>query len=311
MARTRSVKPDDFLDDVLGAEGFPVEAHFLRVGLNCLADKEGRLEDRPQKIAAQIFPYRHSLNVAQLLARLEHVGSIRRYTVAGQRYIQLVGFSESQNPHPNEAKSRLPGPELHDGGTATPAHVITGTIQEAREDSPSRHLISDPCSLASDPGSLISSSPPGGSGVGKGDSVARVTQPPLLTVVASGPTPEDLQALWNRLAVPKGLARWESLSKARRRAAQLALDACSDLGRWEAWLSSELKNPWNLGENPNRWRADVEWFLRVKTRDKVADFDPLAPPRRPQGAQHGVYGPPGSVDTSGFSAEDIQGGGGA
>jgi hypothetical protein len=152
MARTRNIKPDDFLDDALGAEDFPLAAHFLRVGLNCLADKEGRLEDRPQKIRAQVFPYRTSLDVEDLLAKLAQVNSIRRYSVGGQRFIQLVGFTEAQNPHPNEAKSRLPGPELHDGGNATPAHVITGAIQKPRDDTPGRHLISDPGSLISDQG---------------------------------------------------------------------------------------------------------------------------------------------------------------
>lgn len=290
MARTRNIKPDDFLDDVLGAEDFPIEAHFLRVGMNCLADKEGRLEDRPQKIRAQIFPYRTSLDVEDLLAKLVQAKSIQRYSVGGQRFIQLVGFVESQNPHPNEAKSRLPGPELHNVGNDTPAHVITGAIPKPREDTPGRHLISDPGSLISDPGSLISSSPPQVAEVGKDESPEVVTQQPLLTVVEGGPRPEDLQALWNRLAVPKKLGAWESMSKPRRRAARLALEACPDLKRWEAWLTAELQNPWNLGDNPRGWRADVDWFLRVKTRDKVADFDPANAPRRPRGAQLGYYG---------------------
>jgi hypothetical protein len=147
----------------------------------------------------------------------------------------------------------------------------------------------------------------------KGDGVKEETaalgspdQQPLLTVVSSSPKPEDLQALWNRLAVPRGLGRWESMSTARRKAAQLALEACPDLGRWEAWLASELQNPFNLGENSSRWRADVDWFLRVKTRDKVRDFDPATAPRRPQGAQLGVYsGKDGTGDT--LTYEDIHG----
>lgn len=309
MARTRSIRPDDFLDETLGAEDFPVAAHLLRLGLNCLADKEGRLEDRPQRIRAQIFPYRTSLNVEELLQKLEQVGSIRRYAVAGTRFIQLVGFSEAQNPHPNEAKSRLPGPELHDGGTATPPHVITGSIPEPREGTPARHLISDPGSLISDPGSLISSPPPSAD-VGKSAEVGEEGgQPVLVAVAGGGPRPEDLQAIWNKLAGPKKLGRWVKLTDDQRRLARLSLKACPDLSTWEAWLSAELQNPWNLGENPSGWRAGVDWLLRVKTRGQVANFDPAAQPRRPQGAQHGHYGPLGSVDTSGFSAEDIQGSG--
>lgn len=303
MARTRNIKPDDFLDDVLGAEDFPIEAHFLRVGLNCLADKEGRLEDRPQKIRAQIFPYRSSLDVETLLARLVQANSIRRYSVGGQRFIQLVGFAESQNPHPNEAKSRLPGPELHDGGIDTPAHVITGAIQKPREDTPGRHLISDPGSLISDPGSLISSHPPAAEeGGDRGGTDDGLQQPLLTSVPPAGPRAEDLQALWNRLAVPKKLGRWVKITEDQRRIARLAFKTCSDLPTWEAWLTAEFQNPWNLGDNPSGWRADVEWLLRVKTRNKVANFDPAHAPRRPSGAQHGTY-----TEGETLTAEDING----
>jgi hypothetical protein len=100
-----------------------------------------------------------------------------------------------------------------------------------------------------------------------------------------GPRPEDLQALWNRLAVPKGLMRWEGMSDKRRAAARESLKACADLGRWEGWLVSELSNPFNLGQNDSGWRADVDWLLRVKSRDKVRDFDPSARPVRGLSAQ--------------------------
>jgi hypothetical protein len=131
----------------------------------------------------------------------------------------------------------------------------------------------------------------------------------LRLVETTTPKPEDLQALWNRLAIAKKLGRWVKLTDDQRRLARLALKTCPDLPTWEAWLTAELQNPWNLGENPSRWKADVEWFLRVKTRNKVANFDPAALPSRPQGAQHGDYGPRGSVDRTGFTAEDIHGGG--
>lgn len=164
------MRADDFLDEVLGAEDFPVEGHLLRLGLNCLADREGLLEDRPRKIAAQILPYRPGVDVDGLLDRLQAAGSIRRYTVGGQRLIQLIGFVEQQNPHPNEAKSRLPPPPLQDNGTVTPAHVITGTIPRTSEPiretpEPSPRVTPDPGSLITDPGSLTSDPGAGGAPV--------------------------------------------------------------------------------------------------------------------------------------------------
>jgi hypothetical protein len=135
-------------------------------------------------------------------------------------------------------------------------------------------------------------------------------QRPLLAVVPTPkPAPEELQAIWNRVAVPKGLGRWEAMSPARRTAARLALEACPALAQWEAWLVAELQNPFNLGQNDGRWRADVDWFLRVKTRDKVRDFDPARAPPRPRGAQIGHYGEPGKGDE--ITDEDINGPAGA
>lgn len=87
-----------------------------------------------------------------------------------------------------------------------------------------------------------------------------------------GPNPEALRELWNRLAPPKGLQRWEAMGDDRKRLARLSLAACPDLARWEAWLTYELGRPFNLGETG--WRADVDWLLRAKTRNLVLDFNP-------------------------------------
>lgn len=91
---------------------------------------------------------------------------------------------------------------------------------------------------------------------------------------AAGPDPEPLRALWNRLAPPKGLHAWVGMSKQRAAAARAALAAVPDLGRWEAFLAAKLSDPFHLGQNDRGWRADVDWLLRTKTRDAVADFNP-------------------------------------
>lgn len=126
---------------------------------------------------------------------------------------------------------------------------------------------------------------PQGEGEGGEDKPEASGQQPLLTVASSSPRPEDLQSLWNRLAVPRGLMRWEGMSDKRRAAARESLKACPDLARWEAWLASELSNAFNLGQNDSGWRADVDWLLRVKSRDRVRDFDPAARPARRMSVQ--------------------------
>lgn len=108
MARIRSIKIDLFLDD--GLESVSLEAHFLLAGLPVLADRAGRLEDKPKRIHAQIFPYRPTVDTAALLVELEDTGHIRRYEAGGQRYIEVCGWDRDQRPHVNEPKSSIPPP---------------------------------------------------------------------------------------------------------------------------------------------------------------------------------------------------------
>lgn len=121
------------------------------------------------------------------------------------------------------------------------------------------------------------------------DGAHPVTQPPLFAVEASpekpkkkpAPDPETLREVWNRIAPPLGFQVWEAMGDDRKRDARLALEAVSDLAKWEAWLRYELARPWNRGENSDGWKANVEWLLRKKTRNLVADFNPATAPKPP------------------------------
>jgi hypothetical protein len=116
------------------------------------------------------------------------------------------------------------------------------------------------------------------------DDAQPVAQPPLFAVETppekpkrkTGPDPETLRAVWNRIAPPLGFQVWEAMGDDRKRDARLALEACPDLAKWEAWLRHELARPWNRGENDDGWKANVAWFLRKKNRDLVIDFSPTA-----------------------------------
>jgi hypothetical protein len=135
VARIRSIKIDLFLDD--GLESVSLEAHFLLAGLPVLADRAGRLEDKPKRIHAQIFPYRPSIDTAALLVELEQTGHIRRYEVAGVRYIEVSGWDRDQRPHVNEPKSTIPAPQpdstAHCHSHAQGIHELNHGIQ-AHED---------------------------------------------------------------------------------------------------------------------------------------------------------------------------------
>jgi hypothetical protein len=77
-------------------------------GLWCLADREGRLEDRPLRIKAEIFPYRDGVDMSSCLAQLAQMGFIERYEANGVRVIEVSNFKKHQTPHPKETASELP-----------------------------------------------------------------------------------------------------------------------------------------------------------------------------------------------------------
>lgn len=105
MARARTIKPSFFKNDDL-VEIDPL-GRLLFIGLWTIADREGRLEDRPKKIKMEILPA-DSCDVAAFLAALQDAGFITRYEVDGKRYIQINNFSKHQNPHPRETGSEIP-----------------------------------------------------------------------------------------------------------------------------------------------------------------------------------------------------------
>lgn len=108
MARARNIKHGFFTNDRL-AECDPL-ARILFAGLWTIADREGRLEDRPKRIKAELLPY-DDCSGEELLGQLAKAGFVNRYTVGGSAYIQIINFLKHQNPHVKEAPSTIPAPE--------------------------------------------------------------------------------------------------------------------------------------------------------------------------------------------------------
>ena len=114
MARARNIKPGFFRNADLAE--LPYEARLLFVGLWTIADREGRLEDRPKQIKMEIFPA-DNLDCDQLLNDLASTGMVVRYEVEGKRYLQVTNFGKHQNPHKDEKQSTIPAPGLPDAST--------------------------------------------------------------------------------------------------------------------------------------------------------------------------------------------------
>lgn len=109
MARARNLKPGLLKNEVLGVAD-PLLT-ILFEGLWLLADREGRLEDRPLRIKAEVLPYRDGIDMDAMLDWLQTNGFILRYEVQGKRYILVTEFVKHQNPHKNEPESSIPAPE--------------------------------------------------------------------------------------------------------------------------------------------------------------------------------------------------------
>ena len=152
MARARNIKPGFFRNADLVELSF--EARLLFIGLWTIADRAGRLEDRPKQIKMELFPA-DNMDCDALLGQLAAIGMIERYSHGGSRVIQVVSFTKHQNPHRDEKASTLPD---RDGNIAAakeaPCKHSARTVQdECKQDSGTVAIGLNPSSLI--PDSLI------------------------------------------------------------------------------------------------------------------------------------------------------------
>ena len=105
--RARNLKPGFFKNEDLAE--LPPLVRILFAGLWGMADREGRLEDRPRRIKAEVLPY----DTCDIEAMLDQLSSdddpfIVRYSVDGRSYIWIPTFLDHQAPHYKEKPSEIP-----------------------------------------------------------------------------------------------------------------------------------------------------------------------------------------------------------
>jgi hypothetical protein len=187
VARARNIKPGFFRNADLVDLSF--EARLLFIGLWTIADREGRLEDRPKQIKMELFPA-DNMDCDAMLAQLAAINMIERYEHDGKRYIQVVSFAKHQNPHRDEKASTLPD---RDGNVAAtkeaPIKHSASTVQarcKQQDDTVAIGLIPESCSLI--PESRILTPEP----MTKEEKPARAPRKP------SHPKPDDVsQQVWD------------------------------------------------------------------------------------------------------------------
>lgn len=141
--RARSIKPSICDNEILGTADPLYTLLFERLWM--MADRAGRLEDRPLRIKAQAFPYRDGLDVEPMLQWLHEQQFILRYQVDGQRYIQVVKFAEHQSPHIKEAPSKIPAPDEHHTSTVQAPEIPATTALTPSSLTPDSRLLTPDC----------------------------------------------------------------------------------------------------------------------------------------------------------------------
>jgi hypothetical protein len=105
MARARNIKPGFFKNELL-VEMCAFD-RLLFIGLWLLADREGRIEDRPKRIKMELFPC-DTYDVDAGLTILVESGFVKRYEINVKSVIVIVNFHKHQTPHGSEKDSELP-----------------------------------------------------------------------------------------------------------------------------------------------------------------------------------------------------------
>jgi hypothetical protein len=235
MPRTRELKPAFFQDEFLAALGR--DHRLLFAALWTLADREGRLEDRPAFIRINFCPYDEDMppsRVSEMLGGLETAGFIRRYQVSGKGYILVKNLKKNQHIHPKEAASVIPPPP----NITEPIRELPGTTGKSKSSQGILPLPSEP-SFPSGP-SLPS---------GSCDETPVASSPPTLLTFPCDGEPKQ----WG---LTKGqVDHWGSLFP--------SLDIMAECRAALAWCEANPSKRKTAGGMP---RALVAWFGRSQNR---------------------------------------------
>lgn len=254
MARSRNIKPGFFTNDVLGE--LPALTRLLFAGLWTICDREGRIEDRPKKIRAEVLPY-DACDADEMLQALEKSGFIERYEVSGVRVIQVLAWDKHQNPHIKEGASTLPAKHEHQ----------TSTVQERCEAQPLPEragLIPDSLSLDSlNTDSL------------KEDTPRKRSAPPPSVVKPDDVDPQTW-ADWCQLRKAKrATVSLTVIDGARNEAAKAGMSLESFLKVWCRRGSQGLEAEWlKSNERPQAAVPPVESFAERderRARERIAE----------------------------------------
>lgn len=227
MSRARNIKPGFFKNEIL--VDLPFEYRLLFIGLWTMADREGRLEDRPTKIKMEVFPA-DSVDVNAGLRALHDGGFILRYAIDGKALVQILAWSKHQNPHVKEAKSTIPAPGEHGASTVqAPTKAVA---------SPADSLIPD--SLIPEEDQKPPVAPKGGKRRGK----EKITFPAFIAACHEAmqkpiPSDDSIFGFADDTGIPKDFLQlaWREFARKHRESGRMQKD-------WRAHFRDAVRRNW-------------------------------------------------------------------
>lgn len=237
--RARNIKPGFYSNEDLAE--CSMAARLLAPGLWMLADRDGRLEDRPKRIKGEIFRF-DNIDVEPLLAELEAYKHIVRYQISDVNYIQILRFKEHQSPHYSEKESIIPHiPQNYSGKLLS----LSNNIPQPQ---PPDSL--NPDSLNPEEGIVgLATDPP----------AVKTDFPKIISV-------------WNEI-LGDVCPRIQRLTDQRKRliASRMIDSFGKEISQWQDYCKTIRGSPFCSGENDRGWRANIDWALKPQTVAKVLE----------------------------------------
>lgn len=247
--RIRALKPGFFKNEQL-AELSPWHRLCFQ-GLWCCADRFGRLQDRPKRLKAEIFPY-DDLDMNMLLWDLARTGFVVRYQIGAHPYLWIPTWDLHQHPRTDEGPSTFPayvaGSERQGGPEAT-------TFPAVRPIETGSSLLRDAAETPARMGDGIV----GDGRLDMGEASATLAPQAPLHVRA-----QDLIELWNATTKPP-LPRCRELTDERRRKIRARLASRPSLTEWREVFEAVQSIPFYRGENDRQWVADFDYVIKNDT----------------------------------------------
>jgi hypothetical protein len=270
MARARNIKPAFFSNELLAElQAFD---RLLFVGLWCLADREGRIEDRPKRIKMELFPC-DSYDVDAGLTDLCAAGFVIRYQVGDTNVVEIVNFHKHQSPHGSEKDSILPDKDGYLTVNERAKNVVLTGKSKKVHVGESLVNVKPPLVNALIPDVLIPDC---------GILNPEEDQEPLPSVdderAAKKICYSTIQQAYNETCSP-ALPACAVMNESRKRQIK-AMASIEFMGKkpftqgievWQQYFADCLTEPHWIGQNDRGWRADFDFVTTPKNAIKLME----------------------------------------